>query len=463
MEQVCKLLHKTLINLVFTFHFNPLLSTQVNVNVIAIERLAITMATGRISKSKVDAAEPGVRDWMFWDDRLAGFGLKITPAGSKVFIYQYRLGGRGAKTRRFTIGKHGKLTAEAARKKAEALALSVANGIDPQREKAEQVRRSIDLAFKPYVERFREGCLVRDWKSTHKYAASLLETYAVPVLGNTPLPEITRKDVRVVLAPVQDRPATASNLFRVLRRLFSWAVEQEDLERSPLESMKPPPLPPSRDRVLSDGELALVWRGAETLGYPFGPMVQLLILTGARREEVAALDWSELDRETRTWSLPASRSKNATAAENALANMTVSILDGLASRQGAGRRWPIRGFVLSTTGRASVSGYSRAKRRLDAAITNLAQEGELSAPKPWRLHDLRRTLATGLQRLGVRLEVTEAVLNHVSGSRSGIVGIYQRHDWADEKRAAVQAWADHVERLLTGSEKTNVVRLEAWV
>ena len=133
------------------------------------------MATGRISKSKVDAAEPGVRDWMLWDDRLAGFGLKITPAGSRVFIYQYRLGGRGAKTRRFTIGKHGKLTAEAARKKAEALALSVANGIDPQRKKAEQVRLSIDLAFKPYVERFREGCLVRDWKSTHKYAASLLD------------------------------------------------------------------------------------------------------------------------------------------------------------------------------------------------------------------------------------------------------------------------------------------------
>lgn len=164
-----------------------MLSTQVNDIVIAIKGLAITMAIGRISKSRVDAAEPGVRDWILWDDRLAGFGLKITPAGSKVFIFQYRLGGRGAKTRRFTIGKHGTLTAEAARKKAEALALSVANGIDPQRNKTEQARRSIDLAFKAYVERFREGCLVRDWQSTHKYALSLLETYAVPVLGSTPL------------------------------------------------------------------------------------------------------------------------------------------------------------------------------------------------------------------------------------------------------------------------------------
>lgn len=438
-----------------------MLSTQVNDIVIAIKGLAITMAIGRISKSRVDAAEPGVRDWILWDDRLAGFGLKITPAGSKVFIFQYRLGGRGAKTRRFTIGKHGTLTAEAARKKAEALALSVANGIDPQRNKTEQARRSIDLAFKAYVERFREGCLVRDWQSTHKYALSLLETYAVPVLGSTPLPEITRKDVRAILAPVQDRPATASNLFRVLRRLFSWAVEQEDLERSPIEGMKPPPLPPSRDRVLSDAELVLVWRGAEALGYPFGPMVQLLILTGARREEVAALDWSELDREVRTWSLPASRSKNATAAENALSDMTVSILDSLASRQGAEGRWPSRGFVLSTTGRSSISGYSRAKRRLDAAIISLAQKDGLTAPDPWRLHDLRRTLATGLQRLGVRLEVTEAVLNHVSGSRSGIVGIYQRHNWADEKRVALQAWTDHVERLLTGADQTNVVQLEA--
>ena len=393
---------------------------------------------------------------MLWDDRLSGFGLKVTPVGSKVFVYQYRMGGRGSKVRRYTIGKHGKLTADGARKKAESLALSVANGIDPQREKVRERRQAVDLGFKGYVERFRTGCLTAEWPATHKYAHSLLVKNAVPAIGDTPLPDITRKDVKAALASVQDKTATASNLFAVMRRLFTWAVEQEDIERSPIEGMKPPPLPPSRDRVLSDTELAVVWRAASRLGFPFGPMVHLLIWTGARREEVAAMDWSELDQGMATWSLPAARSKNAQAAENPLSSAAVAVLDELAIRTGGGGRWPRSGFVFSTTGRTSVSGYSRAKRRLDKVLATIASEEDLPKPEPWRLHDLRRTLATGLQRLGVRLEVTEAVLNHVSGSRSGIVGIYQRHNWKDEKRTALDAWADHVSRLLTGAAAINV-------
>lgn len=187
------------------------------------------MAVARLTKTSVDAATPGSKDWMLWDDRLAGFGLKITPAGTKVYVYQYRMGGRGTKVRRFTIGKHGKLTTDGARKKAEGLALSVANGIDPQKEKVREVRKAIDLAFKPYVERFRDDCLISEWKATHKYAHSLLITHAVPVIGNTPLPDIGRKDIRAALAPIQDKTATASNLFTVLRRLFSWASVRSSL------------------------------------------------------------------------------------------------------------------------------------------------------------------------------------------------------------------------------------------
>ncbi len=417
------------------------------------------MATARITKTSVDTAQPKAKDWILWDERLSGFGVKVTPAGSKVYIYQYRMGGRGAKVRRFTIGKHVKLTCEAARKRAEALALSVANGIDPQQEKAIAARKAVDLAFKPYVERFRDSCLQREWPATHKYAYSLLLAHAIPVIGNTPLPNITRKDVKAALNPVADKTATASNLFAVLRRLFTWAIEQEDIERSPIEGMKPPPLPTSRDRVLTDEELALVWRGAEAIGYPFGPMVQLLILTGARREEIAALEWSELDKAKRAWTLPATRSKNALAAENPLSDMAIAVLDQIASRTNVNKSWPRQGFVFSTTGRTSISGYSRAKQRLDKAIAKLAETQGCVSPDSWRLHDLRRTLATGLQRLGVRLEVTEAVLNHVSGSRSGIVGIYQRHNWKDEKRAALDHWAIHVRRILPELDDQNTVQL----
>jgi len=132
-------------------------------------------------------------------------------------------------------------------------------------------------------------------------------------------------------------------------------------------------------------------------------------------------------------------------------------LDIVAARVGG---WRKTGFLFSTTGTTCSSGHSRAKARLDRAIAKLAAAEGVAPPEPWRLHDLRRTLATGLQRLGVRFEVTEAVLNHVSGSRGGVAGIYQRHDWADEKRAAVEAWARHVEGLLSGKDKTNVVALQ---
>jgi integrase len=189
-------------------------------------------------------------------------------------------------------------------------------------------------------------------------------------------------------------------------------------------------------------------------------MVRLLLLTGARREEVAALDWSELDRTARVWTLPTGRSKNDVAACQPLSELAVAELDQLATRFGIGRGWPSRGLVLSTTGYSPISGYSGAKARLDKIVVGLLTEQDTPRDmESWRLHDLRRTVATGLQRLGVRFEVTEAVLNHVSGSKSGVAGIYQRHDWAKEKAVALQAWAEHVRQVLAGVERTNVVEL----
>lgn len=411
----------------------------------------------RITKSSVDAAQQGEKDYLLWDDRLPGFGVKVTPKGSKVFVYQYRLGGRGSPVRRYTIGKFGPITAEQARREAEMLALKVAQGVDPQRMKAETARIAIDLAFNAYVERFHAAYLIKEWPASQRDALALLRRYAAPVLGNKPLTELTRKDVTAVLAGPRDKVATTSLLFATLRRMLRWAVNQGDLERSPMEGMDAPAKAPSRDRVLSDGELRLVWQASHTLGYPFGYIFRLLLLTGARREEVASLDWSELSQEECVWLLPSSRSKNGVSARQPLSTLAMAELVALAERAGG---WPRAGLLFSTNGMTSVSGHSKAKARLDAAVAALADEEGLAPPAPWRVHDLRRTLATGLQRLGVRFEVTEAVLNHVSGAKSGVAGVYQRHDWADEKRDAAQAWADHLSRLLTGVDQTNVLRLE---
>jgi len=335
-------------------------------------------------------------------------------------------------------------------------------GIDPQEAKQDRDRKAIDLAFKPYSERFVEDCLKVKWKSWHGEADSLLRLYAVPVLGNKPLPDITRTDIRAVLSKPKGKTATKRNLFTVLRRLFKWAVSEGDLVESPISGMEPPPAPPSRDRVLSDIELRLVWLGTEKMEYPFGPLIRLLMITGQRLEEVAGLEWSELSQDKSRWSIPASRAKNNEAAELPLSSLAVAEIAGLAKRRTKGKtdKWPRTGLVFTTTGKTSVSGYSRAKRRVDRETAALAKkEKPVMTIDPWRFHDLRRTLATGLQRLGVRFEVTEAVLNHVGSSRSGIAGVYQRHDWADEKRAALDAWAGHIERCLKPSDETNVVPL----
>lgn len=422
------------------------------------------MAKGRINKTNVDAVAPGAADAFLWDDKISGFGVKVTTTGTKSYLFQYRLGGRGGKTRRYSIGKHGSITAEAARKEAERLAILVSQGIDPQQQKQDASRKAVDLAFKSYSARFVEDCLKVRWKASHKDGESLLNRFAVPILGNKALHEINRSDIRAVLAPVRKQVATARNLFAVLRRLFRWAVSEGDITASPLEGMEPPPLPVSRDRVLSDSELRLVWNASGNLGYPFGPMVRLLIVTGQRLEEVSALSWHELHHKAAEWALPADRAKNVNSSVIHLSSLARAEVDELAKRTKIKEGWPRKGLVFSTTGKTSVSGFSAAKRRLDREVAKLAaklaaDDKDCSSVAAWRFHDLRRTFATGMQRLGVRFEVTEAVLNHVSGSRSGVAGVYQRHDWAAEKVTALNAWADHITAILKNTDSTNVVPL----
>ena len=175
----------------------------------------------------------------------------------------------------------------------------------------------------------------------------------------------------------------------------------------------------------------------------------MLLLTGARRTEVAEMRWSEVDMAARVWTIPAARSKNKVAHTIPLSDQAIEILEGL-------KRVESKGDFVFTFGRVAVQGFARKKIEIDAAIT--ADNGAPIAG--WTYHDLRRTLATNLQKLGVRLEVTEAVLGHTSGSRAGIVGVYQRHDWAQEKHAALEAWSLVLDAVVTGAsaEKLRQIR-----
>jgi integrase len=206
--------------------------------------------------------------------------------------------------------------------------------------------------------------------------------------------------------------------------------------------VKPPTSERARDRVLNDDELRLVWRTAGKIGGPFGLLVQLLALTGQRRNEVAEMQWSELDFEARLWTLPRERVKTGQPHQVSLSRAAIAVLKSIL-RIGEGR------FVLTTTGKTPSNGYSKGKRRLEALLPP-----EMPA---WRLHDLRRTVASGMARLGIDLPVIEKVLGHRSGSFAGIVGVYQRHDFADETRTALETWGRHIEGLISG-QPTRILR-----
>lgn len=411
------------------------------------------MAKGHITKRAVDSIVPTQTTNFLWDDEIKGFGLKITPTGGQSYIFQYRMGGRAAKVRRHTIGAHGPWTPDQARKEAKRLSHIVDCGQDPGALKQQKRHHDIELAFSSYAERFIVEYLKVEWKGGHELAAGLLRREAIPVLKIKPLTEVRRADISAILDRMADRPASRRNAFAALRRLFRWAVGRGDLAVSPIGDMEPPTAPASRDRVLSDIELSVVWHGSDGLGYPFAYFVKLLILTGQRREEIAGLSWAELNRDLAIWTLPAARSKNAASHDVPLSPGVIVLLDDIASLQGQKlSAWPRRGYVLSSSGDKPSRGFSVAKTRLgqlcrdliDQRFPQAALDHELL---PWRFHDLRRTCATGLQRLGVRFEVTEAVLNHLSGSRAGIAGIYQRHNWASEKRDALIAWDSHVKSI----------------
>lgn len=399
------------------------------------------MATGKITKRAVDNARPaGPHDTFLWDDELRGFGLKVTPAGSRSFVYQYRLGGREAKTRRWTIGAYGSpWTPSTARAEAERLAKLVGQGIDPAAADRERRRQAVDLAFNTYSAKFAESCIGFGWR---RMVERTFRLHAVPSLGTKALPLITRADISELLDRIpSEQQALRRNTFAVLRRLFRWAVGRGDLERSPLEGMETPAAVKARDRVLDDHELRRVWLASAGAGKLFGPIVRLLIITGQRREEVTGLSWNEINRENRTWTLPGERSKNREANVIPLSDLAVGILDQVAGSE----RWPKRGIVFATSGGKVFAMHAKGKARLDKLVDS---DGHPPLPH-WRLHDLRRTLATGLQRLGVRFEVTEAVLNHLSGSRSGVAGVYQRHNWTEEKRAALAAWDSFIRAIIS--------------
>lgn len=454
------------------------------------------MASSSITKRAVDAAKPKPHDYFIWDggekDVVKGFGLKITPAGSKIYVYQYRIAcpGKAERTppKRYTIGRHGAFTPDQARARAKELAVLVGRGIDPrqlemdelaakdeaERQAREKARVEGELAFKKVAALWLDHYEYEKARrpSSVSLAKLVVNRYLIPALGDKPMPYIGREEIQPIIDAIPVcRKGIRRTVFAYASVLFGWSAKRGDIVSNPLTGMVKPEAPKSRDRVLSDTELAEVWNASKQIGTPFGPFFRLLILTGQRRSEVAGLGWGELDRTSATWTIPADRAKNGVSHIVPLSWSVIGELDELAKSTADGEEkseevsWPRTGYVFTTTGKTRISGITKAKIALDSAVANTRHgesedkdsRVEIESMPTWRIHDLRRTLATGFQRLGVRFEVTEAVLNHVSGAKSGIAGIYQRHDWKEEKRSALDAWARHVSSIIAPTKHENVV------
>lgn len=427
------------------------------------------MAQCKLTKRAIDALFPKDRDDFHWDDEVAGFGMKVTPAGGKIFVFQYRIGGRGTKTKRWTIGKYGApWTPDEARKEAKRLGKLADQGIDPMIEKKEAERIDRTKAFSVYVETFAEGYLQPEWGKSWKQAKRYLEMHAVPILGSKALPSIKVEDINEVLDRLRSQPGLQRSVWAVLSSMFRWAEKREDIERSPLAKMDAPAGVKARKRILTPDELIAAWRASYSLDGPRGALVRMLMISLQRRSEVAGLPWAELNKARSLWHLDGSRSKNGLDHLVPLSSLAVAEIEAIG--------WKTRGLVMpSSTGRTPVSNFSDMKTALDEAMKPILQEladaraeeaGEGAQPvewKPWRLHDLRRTGTTNLQALGFPIEVTERVINHHQGGEaSGIRGIYNLYEYLDEKTRALEAWASHLASLIDGAPKaSNVVQLAA--
>jgi integrase len=410
------------------------------------------------------------KDRTIWDSDCARFGVRVTPAGKRLYVIQYRAKGAPGPSvsRKLTIGEHdGKLwNATKARAAARRLLGAVDVGGDPLAErqarveatmraradaKAEDARTKAEAAalerdrFEAVAGRYMAAAL--DGKRSARETARLLRQGPIAAWAGRHIGAIRRLDVAELIDAIRQRsPATARLTYASLRGLFRWCIERELVSASPCDYVKPPPRPTARDRVLSDAELAAIWRGACALGYPFGPIVKLLMLTGQREAEVAGMHWGEIDLALATWAIPKERTKNNRGHLVHLSRQALTVIKKEVPGSGEllfpARKAPPRKYPRSLANPVRpVTGFSAAKRLLDGDVARKTKPPLPSAGlAPWRFHDLRRTAATRMAAAGVPPHVVERVLNHVSGVTGGLVGVYQHHEYRLERAAALEAW-----------------------
>jgi integrase len=358
------------------------------------------------------------------DTLLPGFGVRVSLNGRKSWFAVGRVSDRQV---RHTIGNYPTVSLSEAREAARLILKDIQLGVyapakvDPQ-PALPTLGQTIDLFIEIYAKPKNRG-----WKAVQ---ATLRKFHT---LNDRPAGEITRAEVVRVLERITARgaPVAANRAMSAIKKVFAWSLDRGVIMIHPLVGLRKPGLERSRDRVLTDAELLSFWQATDAEGFPFGPMLKLMALTAQRRGEVATMRWSQVDFERAVWTIPASVAKNGRVHEVPLSSLALDIIRKLPRFSGSD-------LLFTTTGTSPISGFGRAKNRL-----NLMME-----TSNWRLHDLRRTAASSMARLGVAPHVIEKVLNHVSGQISGVAAVYNRHSYQFEKRDALVCWANLIVSLI---------------
>ena len=387
------------------------------------------MPTIHMTKSAVDALKAASKDTIYWDAGLPGFGVKVTPRSRKVFVVLYRIGGAGSRLRKYTIGPYGRVTLQMARAEAQKVLAARLEGRDPATEKRESKRRMTADRVDDLIEVF----IVQHVSKTRKAAeiSRLLRREVVSRWGNRCVHAIGKRDIVELASEIAQRgtPMAANTLLKVIKTFLNWCVGRAVIDASPAEGVPLPGKEVARDRVLTNNELVSVIRAARQIGGAYGGIVEMLALTGQRREEVAQMVGDEIDFNSRTWTLPGSRTKNG---KPHIVHLSEACIKLIKRASGLGS------YVFSISRVRPFQNFTNAKRALD----------ELSGVTGWRLHDLRRTCVSGMARLGVPPHVADKILNHQSGTISGVAAVYQRHDFLAERKLALERWGQYIETLV---------------
>ena len=394
----------------------------------------------KLTKHVIDGLLAGDTDAFYWDTDITGLAVKVTPKGKKVFLVQYRPGGRKSPTRKVFIGPYGTVTLHKARKEATRILGLRAEGRDPALEKRRSRRLTLSDRFSEIARDFIEKHASQN--RTVKETERIIHHDILPKWKSRSIHEIGKRDVNDLLDRVVagGSPVMANRVLAVLRKLFNWSVSRGIIGASPCAGISAPYREKARDRVLSDEELKSVITAARAVGIPFGGIVQMLVFTAQRLNEVAGMQWSELHHDQSIWTIPGERTKNGKPHFVHLSDQAKSTLSSTPN---------LGSIVFTTNGTTPFKGFSKAKERLD----------DISGVTGWRLHDIRRTVTTGMASLGIAPHVADKVMNHQSGTISGVAAVYQRHEFLEERKTALEAWGRYVQSLMDGTDRDNVLNI----